>query len=57
MKLLAWLTETFTSVFGVTKPPPEQQKRANLLIGGFLLTAILGAFVTVGVMVYLIAAR
>lgn len=55
MKLLAWLTETFIAVFGITRPRPEQQRLANVLIGGFLLVLILGAFGTVGTLVYLIS--
>lgn len=57
MKLLEWLTETFIAVFGITRPDPAQQKRANLLIGGFLLTVVLAAFSVVGVMVYLISSH
>jgi hypothetical protein len=57
MKLLAWLTESFIAVFGITRPGPEQQRRANLLIGGFLLAVILVAFGTVGLLVYLISSR
>jgi hypothetical protein len=57
MKLLAWLTESFIAVFGITRPRPEQQRRANLLIGGFLLAVILVAFGTVGLLVYLISSR
>lgn len=57
MKLLAWLTETFIAVFGITRPGPEQQRRANLLIGGFLLTVIVVVFGTVGLLVYLISSR
>ena len=57
MKLLAWLTETFIAVFGITRPSPEQERKANLLIGGFLLAVILGAFSVVGVMVYLISSH
>jgi hypothetical protein len=41
MKLLAWLTETFIATFGITRPRPEQQRAAQLLIGGFLLAVIL----------------
>lgn len=55
MKLLAWLTESFIAVFGITRPDPEQQRKANLLIGGFLLAVILVAFGAVGTMVYLIS--
>ena len=57
MKLLAWLTDIFMSVFGVTRPKPEEQRRANLLIGGFLLVVILVAFGAVGLLVYLISSH
>lgn len=40
MKLLAWLMETFINTFGITRPRPEQQRKAQMLIGGFLLAAI-----------------
>jgi hypothetical protein len=55
MKLLAWLTESFIAVFGITRPRPEQEKVANILIGGFLLAVILVAFGAVGTLVYLIS--
>lgn len=55
MKLLALLTDAFVAVFGITRPGPEQRRRASLLIGGFLLTVILAVFTVVGVMVYLIS--
>jgi hypothetical protein len=42
MKLLAWLTESFITTFGITRPRPEQQRTAQFLIGGFLLAVILG---------------
>jgi len=41
MKLLAWITETFITTFGITRPKPEQQRLANIAIGGFLLGFIL----------------
>jgi len=41
MKLLAWITETFIATFGITRPKPEQQRLANIAIGGFLLGFIL----------------
>lgn len=41
MKLLAWLTETFINTFGISRPRPEQQRTAQLIIGGFLLAFIL----------------
>jgi len=37
MKLLAYLTELFIDTFGITRPKPEQQRTANLVIGGFML--------------------
>jgi hypothetical protein len=57
MKLLAWLTESFIAVFGITRPQPDQQRLANILIGGFLLVVLLGAFGVVGVLVYLISSH
>lgn len=41
MKLLAWLTETFIATFGITRPRPEQERVAQIAIGGFLLAVIL----------------
>jgi hypothetical protein len=43
MKLLAWLTEIFINTFGITRPRPEQQRVAQIVIGGFLLALIVGA--------------
>jgi hypothetical protein len=57
MKILAYLTETFIATFGITRPLPEQARTANLIIGGLLLTLIVGAFGVVGFMVYMISAR
>ncbi|HEX3663250.1 MAG TPA: hypothetical protein VHU89_17565 [Acidobacteriaceae bacterium] len=51
MKLLAWLTETFIQTFGITRPRPEQQRTAQMVLGGFLLTFFL---VVVAVMVFLV---
>ncbi|MGA8108321.1 MAG: hypothetical protein WBD46_09310 [Acidobacteriaceae bacterium] len=41
MKLLAWLTETFIQTFGITRPRPGQVRKAQMIIGGFLLAFIL----------------
>ncbi len=41
MKLLAWLTEGFITVFGITRPRPEQERVVQLVIGGFLLAFLL----------------
>lgn len=41
MKILAWLTETFINTFGISRPRPEQERTAHLVIGGFLLAFIL----------------
>jgi hypothetical protein len=57
MKLLAWLTDIFISVFGVTRPRPEQRRLANLVIGGILLTAILVACGVVGFLLYAISSH
>lgn len=52
MKLLAWLTEFFLGVFGITRPRPEQLRTANFLIGGLML-AVISAL---GVLIFLIFA-
>lgn len=41
MKVLAWLTEGFILVFGITRPKPEQERVAQIAIGGFLLAVLL----------------
>lgn len=41
MKLLAWLMESFIATFGITRPRPEQERTAQMIIGGFLLAFIL----------------
>jgi hypothetical protein len=41
MKLLAWLTEAFITVFGITRPTPQQQRLAQIVIGGFILAFLL----------------
>jgi len=51
MKLLAWLTDAFIQTFGITRPRPEQQRTAQLVLGGFLLAFIL---VVASVMVFLV---
>jgi hypothetical protein len=57
MKLLSWITQTFIAAFGITRPSPEQEKLANLVIGGFLLLVVLGAVGVVGFLVYAISAH
>lgn len=57
MKLLAWLTESFIAVFGITRPRPEQQRLANIVIGGILLTAILVVFGVVGFLAFVVSSR
>ncbi|HLJ76586.1 MAG TPA: hypothetical protein VKT75_04200 [Acidobacteriaceae bacterium] len=52
MKLLAWLTETFINTFGISRPRPEQERTAQLLIGGFLLAFILFAAGVVTFLLY-----
>ena len=57
MKILAYLTETSIGTFGITRPRPEQEKLANLVIGGFLLVFMVGVFGVVGFLVYTISSR
>ncbi|MBV8632281.1 MAG: hypothetical protein JOZ83_15240 [Silvibacterium sp.] len=57
MKLLSWLTETFIATFGITHPRPEQQRVANLLIGGLLLLVMLVVFGVIGFLVFAISHR
>jgi hypothetical protein len=47
MKLFAWLLEVFINTFGITRPRPEQERTAQLVIGGFLLAFILFAIAVV----------
>ena len=57
MRLLAWLTESFIAVFGITRPRPEQQRLANVLIGGLLLWVIVVVFGAVGLLVWMVSSR
>jgi hypothetical protein len=41
MKMLAWLTEIFLNTFGITRPRPEQERTAQMVIGGFLVAFLL----------------
>jgi high-affinity Fe2+/Pb2+ permease len=52
MKLLAWLTETFIATFGITHPRPEQQRMANLLIGGLVLGALIVVSGVIGFLIF-----
>jgi hypothetical protein len=54
MNLLAWLTEMFINTFGITRPRPEQQRTAQMLIGGFLLVVILGAAGVLTILLFVI---
>jgi len=55
MKLLAWLTETFIATFGITHPRPEQERMANLIIGGLLLAFLIAVFGVIGFLVFMIS--
>jgi hypothetical protein len=57
MKIFAYLTEIFIAVFGITRPSPEQERLANLLIGSFVLTLIAGACGVIGFTVYTLSSR
>ncbi|HVW76505.1 MAG TPA: hypothetical protein VHB45_02755 [Alloacidobacterium sp.] len=52
MKLLAWLTGIFIDTFGITHPKPEQERTANIVIGGFLLTFALAVLCVMGFLVF-----
>ena len=53
MKLFAWLTELFLSAFQFTRPAPQQRQRAEILIGGLTLGALLlGAGLLVGMLLW-----
>jgi high-affinity Fe2+/Pb2+ permease len=52
MKLLAWLTETFIATFGITHPRPEQQRMANLLIGGLVLGVLIVVSGVIGFLIF-----
>jgi hypothetical protein len=57
MKLLAWLTETFIATFGITHPSPEQQRTANLIIGGLLLAVLIAVFGVIGFLIFAFSVR
>jgi hypothetical protein len=40
MKILNFLVESFIGAFGITRPKPEQKQLIAVLLGGFLLFAI-----------------
>jgi hypothetical protein len=42
MGFLNFLMESFVNAFGITRPKPEQQRTAALVLGGILLVAIVG---------------
>jgi len=55
LKILSWLTETFIATFGITHPRPEQQRMANLIIGGLLLGVLMVVFGVIGFLVFAIS--
>ncbi|HEX4311166.1 MAG TPA: hypothetical protein VHZ25_14120 [Acidobacteriaceae bacterium] len=57
MKLLAWLLETFIATFGITRPRPEQERTAQIVIGGFVLAFILVVAATIAFMLFEIHTR
>jgi hypothetical protein len=57
MKFLAWLTEIFINTFGITRPRPEQERTAQLIIGGFLLALIVFAVAIVVFFLFAMHAR
>jgi hypothetical protein len=57
MRIFAYLTEIFIAVFGISRPRPEQERMANLLIGGFVLGLIAVACGMIGFTVYTLSSR
>ena len=41
MRLLAFLTQSFITAFGITQPTPEKQRLVSYVLGGFLLGIVL----------------
>jgi hypothetical protein len=41
LKFLIFLTDAFIATFGITQPSPRQQRTVALMLGGFLLGALL----------------
>jgi hypothetical protein len=56
MKLLAYLTESFIAAFGITRPRPEQERMANIVIGGFMLVFSVAVLGLMGFLVFQISA-
>ncbi len=52
VKILAYLAQSFIATFGITQPRPEQERLTNVVLGGFLLAVIVGAFSLVGFLVW-----
>ncbi len=52
-QLFAALTELFLNAFQITRPRPEQQQRAQMLIGGLTLVVVVGVLgLLVGMLVW-----
>lgn len=56
MRLFAWITEIFINTFGITRPRPEQERRAQILIGSFVLALMFGGVAIVAFFLFLIHA-
>ena len=53
MKVLDFLVESFISVFGITRPRPEQQRMVSVVLGGFLLLFFTALFCLIVWMLFL----
>lgn len=49
MLLLIWLTRAFIATFGITQPTPEKERQVSLILGGFMLGAML---LVLGIAIY-----
>lgn len=52
LNFLRYLAEAFIAAFGITRPAPRQARLVTLLLGGFLLTAGLGALGGLGLLLW-----
>jgi hypothetical protein len=52
VRLLDFLAQAFINAFGITQPSVSQRRTVSLLLGGFILGALLILLVVLGVLLY-----
>jgi hypothetical protein len=57
MRLLDYLAEVFIGTFGITQPSPEKRRQISIILGGFILFAIVGGFAVMMIMLYSVRSR